>query len=118
DVGDDASTAAPWIAFLPALDSTTMGWKNRAWYLGELAAFGGPMFDVNGNAGPTIWVDGRVVGGWAQRSNGDIAYRLVVDVPRTRATEIAAEATRLRDLIGDTRVKVRFPAPLQKELLA
>jgi hypothetical protein len=118
DVGDDASTAAPWIAFLPALDSTTMGWKNRAWYLGELAAFGGPMFDVNGNAGPTIWVDGRVVGGWAQRSNGDIAYRLVLDVPRTRATEIAAEATRLRDLIGDTRVKVRFPAPLQKELLA
>jgi Winged helix DNA-binding domain len=108
----------PWIALLPALDSTTMGWKERAWHLGDLAKFGGPVFDVNGNAGPTIWVDGRVVGGWAQRKSGEIAYRLLTDVPGKRLKAIAAEADRVRGLIGDARVNVRFPAPMQKELLA
>ncbi len=95
-----------------------MGWKQRAWYLGDLAAFGGPVFDRNGNAGPTIWMDGRVVGGWAQRKNGDIAYELLVDVPANRVKSIVAEARKLRELIGDARVNVRFPAPMQKELLA
>lgn len=113
---DDADE--PWIAFLPALDPTTMGWKQRDWYLGDLAAFGGPVFDRNGNAGPTIWVDGRVVGGWAQRKSGEIAYRLLTDVGAKRAKAIATEAERLRELIGDARVNVRFPAPMQKELLA
>jgi hypothetical protein len=116
DTGDVDST--PWIAFLPALDSTTMGWKNRAWYLGDLARFGSTVFDTNGNAGPTIWVDGRVVGGWAQRKSGEIAFKLLADLPAKRVKSISAEADRLRDLIGEARVNVRFPAPMQKELLA
>ena len=116
DTGDEVSK--PWIAFLPALDSTTMGWKNRAWYLGDLAKFGSLVFDTNGNAGPTIWVDGRVVGGWAQRKSGEIAFKLLADLPAKRVTSINAEAERLRDLIGEARVNVRFPAPMQKELLA
>lgn len=114
----DAPAHEPWLAFLPALDSTTMGWKQRSWYLGDLAAFGGPVFDRNGNAGPTIWVDGRVVGGWAQRSSGDIAYKLLTDVPTRRAKLIDSGARRLGELIGDARVNVRFPAPMQKDLLA
>jgi hypothetical protein len=116
DLDDEA--ASSWMAFLPALDSTTMGWKERAWYLGDLAKFGGPVFDVNGNAGPTIWVDGRVVGGWAQRKSGDIAYQLLADVAPRRQKSIATEAERVQGLIGDGRVIGRFPAPLQKELLA
>jgi hypothetical protein len=116
DLDDEATS--PWIAFLPALDSTTMGWKERAWYLGALAKFGGPVFDVNGNAGPTIWVDGRVVGGWAQRKTGEIAYQLLADVAPRRRKAIASEAERVGSLIGDSRVNVRFPAPMQKRLLA
>ena len=116
DTGDEVTK--PWIAFLPALDPTTMGWKDRSWYLGDLAKFGGPVFDVNGNAGPTIWVDGRVVGGWAQRKSGDIAFKLLADMPEKRVKSIGTEAERLRDLIGEARVNVRFPAPMQKELLA
>ena len=114
----DDEAASPWIAFLPALDSTTMGWKGRVWYLGDLAEFGGPVFDVNGNAGPTIWVDGRVAGGWAQRKSGEIAYQLLADVAPRRQKSIAAEAERIQGLIGDARVNVRFPAPMQKQLLA
>ena len=52
----------PVAALLPTLDPTTMGWKERDWYLGAHA--GRLLFDGNGNAGPTIWWDGRVVGGW------------------------------------------------------
>ena len=118
DPDNVADSDEPWIAFLPALDPTTMGWKQREWYLGDLAAFGGPVFDRNGNAGPTIWVDGRVVGGWAQRKSGEIAYQLLANVPAKRAKAIAAEAERLRELIGEVRINVRFPAPMQKDLLA
>ena len=53
-----------WVALLPALDPTVMGWKERSWYLGDHQE---RLFDRNGNAGPTVWADGRVVGGWAQR---------------------------------------------------
>jgi len=110
--------APSWLAFLPALDPTTMGWRERSWYLGEHGKFGNSLFDSNGNAGPTIWVDGQVVGGWVQRKSGDIAYRLLTPVPATRAKAIAARAEELQTLIGDVRVNVRFPAPMQKELLA
>ena len=95
-----------------------MGWKERSWYLGEHGKFGNSLFDSNGNAGPTIWVDGQVVGGWVQRKSGDIAYRLLTAVPATRAKAIAARAEELQALIGNVRVNVRFPAPMQKELLA
>ena len=119
DDNEPVSRRSPsWVAFLPALDPTTMGWKDRSWYLGEHGKFGSSLFDSNGNAGPTIWVDGQVVGGWAQRKSGEIAYRLLADVTASRAKAIATRAEEIRTLIGPVRVNVRFPAPMQKELLA
>ena len=117
DLPTGREKVSPWIAFLPALDPTTMGWKERSWYLHDLGAFGTSVFDRNGNAGPTIWVDGHVVGAWAQRKSGEIAYRLLTDVDKARHKAIAAEAERVRVWIGDARVNVRFPAPIQKDLL-
>jgi hypothetical protein len=110
-------TADPgrWTAFLPALDSTTMGWQAREWYLGPHRA---PLFDVNGNAGPTIWQDGRVVGGWAQRRDGAVTVRLLEDVGAERAVEVDAEAERLRTWLGDVRFTPRFPTALERELRA
>jgi hypothetical protein len=91
-----------------------MGWKQRDWYLRkEDAAL---LFDRNGNAGPTVWMDGRIVGGWTQQASGTIAYRLLDDEARTRAPEVDAAAHALEAYYGDTRHKVRFPAPLQKTL--
>jgi hypothetical protein len=106
------------VALLPALDPTTMGWKERDGYLGEHGALGASLFDRNGNAGPTVWVDGQVVGAWAQRNDGSIVTELLVDVPVRRQRQIAREAERLRDLIGDARVTPRFPTPLQRSLQA
>ena len=107
--------SAPWVALLPSLDPTTMGWKQRDWYLG---GHGPALFDTNGNAGPTIWVDGRIVGGWAQRRAGEVVVRLLDDVGRERGGAIEAEAARLTAWLGDVRVTPRFPTPLQRELAA
>lgn len=103
----------PWAALLPSLDPTPMGWKERGWFLGPHEA---PLFDRNGNIGPTVWVDGRIVGGWAQRPDGEIVTRLLEDVGAEHRALIATEAERLSACIGATVVKPSFPTPLQKEL--
>ena len=103
----------PWAAFLPSLDPTTMGWKQRDWYLGQHAA---ALFDLSGNAGPTLWWDGRVVGGWSQRGSGEVSYRLLEDVGLEARSVIEGEAARLQEWLGDIVVTARFPTPLHREL--
>jgi hypothetical protein len=114
--GDDepVTPGEPWAALLPALDPTAMGWRDRAWYVGEHTA---ALFDRSGNIGPTVWWDGRVVGGWAQRQDGEIAVRLLEDIGAEAATAITAEAQRLREWIGSgVRITPRFRTPLDREL--
>ena len=111
---DDAPTVEPWGALLPALDPTAMGWRERAWYVGVHTA---ALFDRSGNIGPTAWWDGRIVGGWAQRKDGEIAVRLLEDVGAEAAAAIAAEAHRLREWIGPgATVTPRFRTPLERDL--
>jgi hypothetical protein len=105
-----------WVALLPGLDPTTMGWKERSWYLD--AATASRVVDRNGNVGPTIWVDGRVVGSWVQRDDGAIALGWLTDVPAARRAQVEATARLLEHELGDTRFRVRFPAPIQAELLS
>ncbi len=106
---------APWAALLPALDPTAMGWSGRAWYLGE---HGPALFDRSGNVGPTVWWQGRIVGGWAQRKDGEIALRLLEDVGADAVAAVEAEAERLRRWFGPVRVTPRFRTPLERELVA
>lgn len=113
---DPVDAPEPWIALLPALDPAPMGWKQRAWYLGEHKE---RLFDRNGNIGPTVWSDGRIVGGWAQRRpDGEIVFRLVEDVGAETTAAVEAEAARLQEWIGDVRFTPRFPTPLERELKA
>ena len=112
---DPVDPPEPWVALLPGLDPTTMGWKQRGWYLDP--EIGAAVFDRNGNAGPTIWADGRIVGGWVQRRDGTIAVHLLTDIGAAQRDEIDATAARLQVLLGDVRFAVRFPAPLQAALL-
>ncbi|MER5445547.1 winged helix DNA-binding domain-containing protein [Streptomyces sp. NPDC002764] len=116
DVDPVADPVGPWAALLPGLDPTPMGWQARDWYLApELRP---PLFDGSGNVGPTVWWNGRVVGGWAQRADGEIAWRLLDDrgVGREGEAAIAAEVDRLRGWLGPARVTPRFRTPLEKEL--
>jgi hypothetical protein len=104
---------APWVALLPALDPTVMGWAGREWYLGPHAP---ALFDRSGNPGPTVWSDGRIVGGWAQRAGGGIGVHLLEDVGAAATVAIDAEAERLGDWLGEVRVTPRFRTPLEREL--
>ena len=112
---DAVRGSSEWVALLPGLDPTTMGWKDRRWYLE--AGVRSHVVDRNGNAGPTIWVDGRVVGSWVQRKDGTIALGWLTDVPAVRRAQVEANARVLEQELGDTRFTVRFPAPIQTELL-
>ena len=98
---------------LPALDPTVMGWKERSWYLGDHRE---RLFDRNGNAGPTVWADGRIVGGWTQRADGTIAVELPNPVPQNIQGMISSEAERLRAWLADTVITPRFRTPLEKRL--
>jgi hypothetical protein len=103
----------PWVALLPALDPTVMGWAAREWYLGPHAT---ALFDRSGNPGPTIWSDGRIVGGWAQARDGEVRHRLLEDLGTDVARAVEAEAERLTAWLGPVRVTPRFRTPLEKEL--
>jgi DNA glycosylase AlkZ-like len=105
----------PWAALLPTLDPTTMGWKERDWYLGP---HGSVLFDSSGNAGPTVWWDGRVVGGWSQRRDGEIVYRLLEDVGSDAEAAVEAEAGQLEGWLGDVRLSPGFLPPFQRALTA
>ena len=101
------------MSLLPALDPTIMGWRHRAWYLGPHRE---PLFDRNGNAGPTVWVGGRAVGAWSQRAGGEVVHRLLEDVPRRDVRRIDAAARALTAWMDGVRVTPRFPTPLDREL--
>ncbi|MGO0577547.1 winged helix DNA-binding domain-containing protein [Ornithinimicrobium panacihumi] len=68
-------TVEPWAALLPTLDPTTMGWKEREFYLDP--ARRPYLFDTNGNGGTTAWWDGQIVGAWLQDPDGVVEVVLV-----------------------------------------
>jgi hypothetical protein len=117
-LADDLDDTALWdgpepVALLPALDPTVMGWRERGWYLGEHSA---QLFDRNGNAGPTVWAGGRVVGAWAQREGGKVVTALVEPVDAATASRIDGAAARLTEWMDGVRVTPRFTSPLEREL--
>ena len=101
------------VVLLPGLDATIMGWKERDWYLGR---HGSQLFDRTGNAGPTVWVDGRVIGGWGQGPGARVVTRLLEPVDSEAEGLIEDEAARLTGWLSGTRVTPRFRTPVEKDL--
>lgn len=110
---EPVSAPEPWVALLPPLDPTAMGWTNREWYLGPHRP---ALFDSAGNIGPTVWSDGRIVGGWAQRPDAAVVVHLLEDVGADARAAVARQAELLAGWLGETRVSWRFPTPLEKQL--
>jgi hypothetical protein len=108
---------APWVALLPGLDSTPMGWRRRDWFLGQ---HGPRLFDRTGNVGPTLWWDGRIVGGWAQDPDGQIVCRFLEDVGSEAGAAADAAAARLATMVGPVRLsgRTRGMTWLEQELAA
>ena len=90
-----------WVALLPSLDPTVMGWQSRGFYLGDQRV---QLFDTQGNAGTTVWVDGRVVGYWVQDGAGGVQLRLLEKVSAHAHRELKSEAMRLTEWLGGVRL--------------
>jgi hypothetical protein len=105
---DPVPVDEPWVALLPVLDPTVMGWKARAFYLDP--AHVPHLFDSNGNAGTTAWVDGRVVGCWVQDAAGVVEVRCVETVPKAAQRALAVEAARLTEWLDGVRVSTVYPS--------
>jgi len=103
--------AQPWAALLPALDPTTMGWFDRDWYVGSYKA---QLFDTTGNAGPTVWWDGRIVGGWRQSDAGEVVVQMLEEIGAEGQRAVADQAASLTAWFGGARVLPRFPSPLSR----
>ncbi len=112
---DTPEAPEPCAALLPGLDSTPMGWKDRAFYLGPHA---GPLYDTNGNIGPTVWWAGRIVGGWAQRPGGEVAFKLLEDPGDEARRAIQDRADALAAWLDGASITPRFRTPLERELSA
>ncbi|MFC8227583.1 winged helix DNA-binding domain-containing protein [Streptomyces sp. NPDC057287] len=106
----------PWAALLPGLDPSAMGWADRGFHMpsGHRAS----LFDRAGNIGPTVWWNGGIVGGWAQRGDGEVVWRLLSDIGRDASRIIEAQAARLSAWVGPARITPRFRTPLERELTA
>lgn len=102
---------APWSALLPALDPTSMAWAGpgRRFFLGDHQPL---LFDSNGNAGPTAWWCGQVVGGWRQHASGEVELQLLQDVGAEGEAALREDADRLSAWLDGRRVLPRFPSPL------
>lgn len=104
----------PWAALLPTLDPTTMGWKERGFYLDPDHV---PLlFDTNGNAGSTAWWDGRIVGAWVQDEEGTVGVVPCpgVDVGSEGRAALAREAERLTTWLDGVRITNVYGSRLMK----
>lgn len=108
---DSEPEVSPLAALLPALDATTMGWFDREWYLG---AHRGELFDRNGNAGPTAWWDGRIMGGWYQDDDARVQLQLLEDPGRDGRNALRQRAAELTAWLDGVRIRPRFPSPLSR----
>jgi hypothetical protein len=104
----------PWAALLPSLDSTTMGWQQRGWYLDARRA--ADLVDSAGNAGPTAWWNGRVVGGWRQNDHGVVELQGLKDVGREARAALGQQAERVTEWCQGVRVMLTHPTPLARRL--
>ncbi|MEV8451109.1 winged helix DNA-binding domain-containing protein [Streptomyces sp. NPDC052095] len=111
---DPEPATEPWAALLPSLDPSAMGWADRGFHLP--AEHREALFDRSGNIGPSVWWNGRIVGGWAQRADGEPVWRLLSDVGRDASAAIEAEASRFSRWVGPARITPRFRTPLEREL--
>ncbi|WP_234433182.1 DNA glycosylase AlkZ-like family protein [Streptomyces sp. NRRL WC-3549] len=106
----------PWAALLPSLDPSAMGWADRGFHLPD--DHRAALFDRAGNIGPTVWWNGRIMGGWGQRADGGVVWRLLTDTGQDASGLIESEASRLLAWVGDSRITPRFRTPLERELMA
>ena len=111
---DPEPCVEPWAALLPVLDPTTMGWKQRDFYLDP--GHTPYLFDTVGNAGTTAWVDGRIVGCWVQDDAASVRVVLREDVGSDAQALLDAEAERLTTWLAGQQISSVYKSQQMKSL--
>jgi hypothetical protein len=102
------------VALLPTLDPLVMATKHRRRLMdAEGCAL---LHDRNGNAGPSILAGGRVVGGWVQRKDGRVVWRLFEDLGAEASRALEERAAAFEAFMDGERVMPNFPTPLMRAL--
>jgi len=109
---DAPPAAAPWVALLPTLDPTTMGWRGRAFYLDP--AHTPYLYDRAGNGGTTVWVDGRIVGCWVQGEGERVEPILMEDISTDARRLLDVEVARLDEFLRGEHITNIFASPQMK----
>jgi len=116
---DDLGAVEPvdeWAALLPTLDPTSMGWKQRDFYLDPADV---PyLVDRAGNIGTTAWWNGHVVGCWVQ--DDDARVKVIIRDPSTLPAAaldaLESEAERLTAWLDGVVVNTIYASPQMKGL--
>jgi hypothetical protein len=102
----------PWVALLPTLDPTTMGWRERDFYLD--AEYTPYLFDRAGNGGTTVWVDGRIAGCWVQDEQERVMPILMDDLSADQRRLLEIEVARLDEFVAGEHIHNVFASPQMK----
>jgi hypothetical protein len=113
-LGDGAPPRAPYVWFLPGLDPYIMGYRDRQRFLDP--AQRDKVFDRAGNAMPTVWVDGRIVGAWGQRADGSVVYGLFEEIGEDARASLADEAQRLDAFMDGEHIRPRTQTAFTRAL--
>ncbi|MFT4218243.1 MAG: winged helix DNA-binding domain-containing protein [Micropruina sp.] len=102
----------PWVALLPTLDPTLMGWRERDFYVAS--ALVPHLFDSNGNGGTTAWADGRVVGCWVQDDDAKVRVIPCAPIGPVHAELLDAEAERLTAFLDGVVISSVYKSRMMK----
>jgi hypothetical protein len=105
----------PYAFFLPGLDPYIMGYSDRRRFLAP--EHRSKVFDRAGNAMPTVWAAGRVVGAWGQRKDGSVVYGLFEPVNEEGQALLEGERRRLEGFLGGEYLAPRTHTPFTRALM-
>ena len=104
----------PYVFLLPSLDPYIMGYRDRCRFLA--AEHRKKVFDRAGNAVPTVWVDGRVVGVWGQHKDGRIFHELFESMGDAERGLLADEVQRLEGFLEGEALPPGIRTPFTRAL--
>ncbi len=107
---EEVRPGPPWAALLPALDSTTMGWHDRGFYVDEITS--GMVYDSANNGKPTAWWDGHIVGSWVQEEDSTVVVIPATQLPRSAIIALKHEAAQLTTWLDGDVIRSNFQSPL------
>jgi len=113
-LGDFAPSDAPYVFLLPILDPYIMGYHDRRRLLAQ--EHRDKVFDRAGNAVPTVWANGRVVGAWGQRKDASVVYDLFEPVGEGERALLADEVRRLEGFLDGEYLPPRFRTSFTRAL--